>query len=285
MSEAAPAAPAAPTPPPPPAAPPAAPAAPEAPWHGLTEPDAQAYVNNKGWKTPADIVKSYQGAEKLIGRDPNTLLTIPRPDDPAGFRAVMAKLGLPESPDKYELDVPQGVTPDEGYQKWARETFHKLGLPAQVVKELTKEHNAYVANTLGQQQKDYDLKVAGEKSDLLKEWGAGHERMMAAAKAAAGNLGFNQQMIDAMESSIGYAGTMKFFASLGQKLGESSFATGQDKGAKFGTGMTPEEARVEFEAMKLDATVRAALLDGQHPGHKAAVEKQQRLFKYMYPDE
>jgi hypothetical protein len=44
--------------------------------------------------------------------------------------------------------------------------------------------------------------------------------MMAAATNAANTLGFTKEMVGSMEKTVGYAATMKFFAQLGQKLGE-----------------------------------------------------------------
>lgn len=258
-----------------------------APWHGIADPEAAAYVANKGWNSPADVVKSYQGAEKLIGRDPATLVTLPRADDPAGFRTLLGKLGLPETPDKYEFSPPpQGLTPDAGYEAWARGTFHKVGLLPDQVKALTAEHNNYVAGILQQQAKDYELAVTQDKAALLKEWGGGHERMMAAAKSAATALGFTAEMIEAIERTNGYAGTYKFFANLGQKMGEDGFVTGGDKngGGGFGKTMTPAEAKVEIDAMKLDPVAKIALTDSQHPGHKAAKEKWNKLHSVAYPE-
>lgn len=255
-----------------------------APWHGITEPEIASYVENKGWKAPADVIKSYQGAEKLIGRDPSTLLPIPRADDPAGFRSVMAKLGLPETPDKYEFAKAEGITPDEGYVGWAKSAFHKVGMTAAQVKELTAEHNAYVAAQLKQQETDYNLAVEADKKALLAEWKGGHERMMTAAKTAVAALGFTQPMIDAMERTVGYAATMKHFAELGQKLGESSFSSGTQKTNTFGPTMAPAEAKAEWEKMKADPVMIAALKDTNHPNHKSAKEKQTQLFAVMYPE-
>ena len=253
------------------------------PWHGINDPTEAAYVQNKGWQSPADVIKSYQGAEKLIGRDPNTLVALPRADDPAGFRAVMAKLGLPETPDKYEFAKADGLKADEGYVGWAKNTFHKVGMTAAQVKELTTEHNAYVAAQLKQQQTDYNLSVDADKKALLAEWRGGHERMMTAAKTAVNALGFTQPMIDAMERTVGYAATMKHFAELGQKLGESSFSSGSQKTSTFGPTLAPAEAKVEWEKMKADPVMVAALKDTQHPNHKSAKEKQTQLFAVMYP--
>lgn len=255
-------------------------------WHGLPETDTEglAYVANKGWKAPADIIKSYQGAEKLIGRDPSTLIPLPRADDPAGFRAVMSKLGLPEKPEGYEFAKPaDGTKLDEGYQTWARSTFHELGLPAQTVKALTAKHNEYIAGVLAQQEKDYNLAVESDKKALLNEWRDGHERMLNAAQMAAKALGFKPEMIDAIERSVGYANTYKFFAELGKKMGEGSFVTGDGK-PSFNGQMTPADAKAEWDKMKLNATEMAALNDRSHPGFKAATDKKRNLFAIMYPE-
>jgi hypothetical protein len=58
------------------------------------------------------------------------------------------------------------------------------------VKALTASTTSTSPAQMAQSAKDYELKVTSEKSELLKEWGGGHERMMAAAKSAATTLGF-----------------------------------------------------------------------------------------------
>ncbi len=261
--------------------------APAAAWHGLPETDAAglAYVANKGWKGPQDVIKSYQGAEKLIGRDPSMLIPVPAADDAVGFRSVMTKLGLPESPDKYEFAAPpDGLTVDKTYETWARSTFHEIGLPAPVVKALTAKHNEFIANAQAQAAKDYELSVQADKKALLAEWKGGHERMLNAAKTAAKTLGFTPEMIDGIERTVGYAGTWKFMAALGVKMGEDGFATSGDGSKQFGAQQTPDEAKAEWEKMKLDPTTLAALKDKNHPGHKAAAAKKSALFQIMYPE-
>jgi hypothetical protein len=252
-------------------------------WHGYTEPADVEYVKNKGWQGAPDAVKGYREVEKLIGRDPSTLLVMPRADDPAGLRSVFSKLGLPETADKYEFaKPPEGVTPDASYEKFARDTFHKIGLLPNQVKELTGAHNNYVKEVLTKQESDYNLSVETDKKALIAEWKGGHERMMNAAKTAANALGFDADMIDGIERAKGYAGTWKFFAELGKKMGEDGFVASGDTTGFSGT-LTPAEAKSQWEAMKLDATAIAALKDVSHPGHKAAKAKQDSLFKVMYP--
>jgi hypothetical protein len=88
-------------------------------------------------------------------------------------------------------------------------------------------------------------------------------------------------MIDAIESQIGYANTMKFFANLGVKLGEDNFESG-DGSPRFNGTMTPDEAKAEWAKFSADPSNKAALFDNQHPGHKAAKARQTELFAIMY---
>lgn len=251
----------------------------------MTEAADVSYIENKGWKSPADLYKSYRGAETLIGRDPNSLIAIPRADDPAGLRAAYAKLGMPAEASKYTIFAPEGAQVNEGYANWARETFHKLGLSVAQGHELTKSYTEFSQKTANEATATYERSVAVDKGTLQREWGGGFERMMGAAKTAKNALGFTDQMVDALEMEIGYAGVMKFFAGLGQKLGEDSFV-GSDNGGgqRFNGTMTPDEARQQWEAMKLDTTQMAALKDNSHPGHEGAKKKQTDLFKIMYPE-
>lgn len=258
--------------------------APQPAWHGLPETDTDGlnYIKNKGWAGPQDVIKSYQGAEKLIGRDPSTLISMPRADDPAGLLGVMDKLGRPADATKYEFSKPaDGIGLDEGYQTWARGTFHEIGLTAAQVKTLTAKHNEYIKGVLDKQAQDYNLSVETDKRALLSEWKDGHERKMQAATSAAKSLGFTPEMMDAIEQVVGYAGAYKFFADLGQKMGEDSLGGGGNRG--FDTGLTPAEAKAQWETLRVDANWKAAAGDPMHPNHAKAKKQQTDLFAIMYP--
>lgn len=254
------------------------------PWHGSSDQAVADYVKNKGWSGPADVIKSYQGAEKLIGRDPNTLISMPRADDPAGLRAVLGKLGLPESADKYEFAKPEGFEPDQAFLAHQRAAFHKAGLLPTQVKEITAAHNEYVKGVLKTQADTYRVTVEADRKALASEWGGGHERKMIAAQSAAKALGFSAEMIDAIERTVGYAGTWKFFADLGGRLSEDSFVSPAGGKPAFNTGMTPDEAKAQWEAMKGDPNIVKALKDSMHPNHEAQAKKQRALFAAMYPE-
>jgi len=252
----------------------------------LTDAADAAYVQNKGWQGVGDLYKSYRAAEKMIGRDPNSLLVMPRADDPTGFRETMTKLGMPAEAAKYDFGkFPEGFTPDEKVIGWAKEAFHAAGLTNKQAQDVIAANVRFTAERNAAQEQEYNIRVTADKQNLQREWGGGFERMMNSAKVAARSLGLTGEDVDALEQARGYAGTMKFLAELGKKLSEDTFHTGDrdNGGQRFSDTMTPQEATVEWEKMKMDPNTQKALFDTSHPGHKETKAKQAKLFAIMYP--
>lgn len=256
-------------------------------WHGLDatkDADAVSYIENKGWKSPADVVASYRGVEKFVGRDPSTLAVIPRADDVEGTRALLGRLGMPAEAKGYEIDSPKDLQADPAFQDFIRGAFHKAGLTAAQAKNLSADYNNFLREQAKQVAKDYDLNSEADRKTLEKEWGAGFDRMVNRGKLAAEQLGFSGEVVDAIEEKIGFAATMKLFAEIGGKLGEASFVGSDSGGApRFSGAMTPAEAQQEWNNAKMDPNFIKALQDTSNPGHAAAKEKQTKLFKIMYP--
>lgn len=258
----------------------------EAPWHGIADPTVADYVKNKGWQGPADVVKSYMGAEKLIGRSPDQLLVMPRADDPDGMRQVFQKLGMPEKPDAYDmkLGLPKDAKVDEGFAKGMQQILHEANVTKSQADVLVGKYNAMLTAAAEQQAKDYELNVQADKAALLDEWKGGHDRMMAKAKAAAQTLGFTPEMIDGIEKTVGYAGTYKLLAEIGAKLGEDGLVTNGGKTPTFDGMLTPAEAKAEWDRMRSDTNIVSALKDPTHPRNKEYAARQKVLFGVMYPE-
>lgn len=257
-----------------------------APWHGFTAPEDVAYVTNKGWTGVGDVVKSYRGAEKLIGKPADSLLTLPQEGDQAGWDAVYSRLGRPESPDKYDLmtGAPEGAQADPDVMKHIGGLFHAAGLNAKQASLIAKGYNEFVAQRAEQEMKDYNLNLQADRNTLQQEWGGGFDRMMGTAKMAARALDLPEAAINGIEAELGYANTMKLFAQIGQKLGEDKFVGGEGGGAaRFDAQLTPQEAGAQISQMDLDPNVRAALTNRDHPAHKATVAKRSKLFSIAYP--
>jgi hypothetical protein len=257
-----------------------------APWYGQADEDTAAYIKVKGWQDSSAVIKSYREAEKFLGRDPNSLLTIPRADDAAGQMAMFDKLGRPAEAKGYDMTGGiKGMQVDPTFAPVVADIFHKAGLTKAQGDAVAKAYNEYALKGAEAELADYNQRVDADKATLQAEWRGGFERKFQAAVAAAEHLGLPAEAIDGIESKIGYAETIKLLSNIGAKLGEDKFvgSEGGNPGGFF-NGMTPAEAKAAWAQKLLDPSFSAALTDRNHPGHKAAAAEQTRMFKVMYPE-
>lgn len=239
---------------------------------------SRGYIQNKGWKSPGEIVESYKSLESNFGVPENQLLKLPKDEsDAEGWNKTWNKLGRPEKPEGYGLKDKEGKAND--FQKWASETFHGAGLTAKQAQAVVTRWDAHVAEQNKAQETAFNQKVEQEIAGLKSEWGMAHDQNMKQAQAAARSLGVTDQVIDALEKQMGYSATMKLFQKVGSKIGEGDFVTG-DRGNSFGSAMTPEAAKAKIEEIKLDADFQRKWREG---GVKEKNELE-RLHRYAYPE-
>lgn len=238
------------------------------------------YVQNKGWKAPADLVNSYRNLEKLHGVPPDQILKLPKEDDAEGWKGVWQKLGAPDSPDKYEIPMPEAGG-DEGFAKWARETFHGMNMPAGMARKLVESYNQYAASLGEGATKEYTAKVEADTTALKQKWGADYENNINLAKRAATELGLDGGKVEALEKALGFGGLMEFVHGLGTKLGTSDEFVGGDGKGGSGAPNTQAAALSRIRDLKGDKswTARYAAGDAE------AKSEMKRLMQIAYPGE
>lgn len=252
------------------------------PWYNGASEDVVAFIQNKGWQDdPLRVVEGYRNAEKLVGADPKSIVKLPREGDADGWNEVWTRLGAPESADGYEFDAPEGVTVDAEYMNWAKEMFAGLKVPASMAKQIVAKNNELVAQREAAAEEQYNNQVAADKEALKKEWAQGHDNMMNVAKQAANSLGFTPEMVDSIEKTVGYAGTYKFLASLGEKMGEAKFVSGDGNQGGDPTNITPAQAQAKVAEFNLQWG--DILRDPTHPLHKGKVAERRQLIGLAYP--
>lgn len=258
----------------PPAAPAATPPAASSDWTSGFDADTKGYIQNKGFKDPGSVIESYRNFEKLMGAPKERILKVPeKAEDVEGWNGIYQKLGRPEKPEGYKFEMK-----DQEFGKWAQGTFHELGLSESQAAKLVGKWNEYANGVSTKQQESYANKISQEGEALKKEWGAAYDQNIAQAKRAVQGLGLDGEKIDALEKVMGFAGVMKFVHSLGTKLGEDSFVSGDSKSGGFGA-MTPEAAMNRINAIKADKSFVEKYLAGD----LAARQEMERLHKFAYP--
>ena len=227
----------------------------------------------------ADGMKMLVHAQRMVGRDKVALPGADAPDE--DWAAVYDRLGRPESPQDYELALPEGVPEDlavdEELTGRFREQAHKLGLLPRQVQGLYAwfmGEQAQGGETAGQA-----MEAAG--AELRREWGAAYGRNLDAARRAGRLLGGEALLKHLEESGIGNdPQVIRAFARAGRLLAE---ADAPDAGTADGFARTGEGARAEIARLQGDAAFMAAYRDRQHPDHAGAMSRMRGLFEAAYP--
>jgi hypothetical protein len=164
-----------------------------------------------------------------------------------------AKLGRPESPDKYDIkrgELPEGLDWDDALEGAFRAQAHQLGLnnkQAQAIVDLWTEQRKAAFQSLAEQVET--SRVEAEKA-LKAEWGHAYDQKAQLAVKGLEYLG-GEELADLVQSELGNnPKVMKAFAKLGESLMESGIITG-DAGENSGDS---ERARQEITEIRSKLT-------------------------------
>lgn len=243
-------------------------------WTSGFDEATSAFVENKGWKTPGDAITSYQNLEKFAGGS-KSLVELPGVDaDESALNSFYSKLGRPDAPDNYKLNVPDGA--DEGLTGWFKNTVHQIGLSDKQASALFDAYNEmYESRNLADAENS--VKQSEQAVDNLKrEWGKDFEANVDAGRIAARELGYKDEDLQGLQDKIGDYELLKLFANIGSKMGEPGFAGGDKENSTF--GLTPAVARQQLQDLKSDQTFMSQYL----AGNKDAIAKMTRLNEVAY---
>lgn len=243
--------------------------------------DTLTYVNGKGFKTPADVVASYRGAEKLIGVSPDRVVKIPDGDfNQELFNTQIAdRIGRPKEAAGYELTklVPAGQ--DTKFAETAQGKFHELGLTSRQAQELTKWWNGQAGDMTKAQTEATTAKHNAEVSTLKAEWGNQFDSNAALVDKAAAEFKMTPEQVTALKSTMGPAAAMKFLHTIGSKLGVSdTFVTGDGRQTSFAGGMTADQAKNEIAALRKDQAFIAKYTNGDAEAKRRMVDLHARAY-------
>ncbi len=242
-------------------------------------------VKAKGWKGPADALLSYQNLEKVFGADKagRTILAPKSDDDADGWSAIYNRLGRPESPDKYELPVPEGD--DGSFAQAVAPVLHELGLTGKQAKGLAEWWNQTSAQRIEAESEGFAVKSEAEYKELQKEWGAAAAQNEELAKRAvlkfSKEAGIDETTFDAMERAIGTAKLMKLFHSIGSQFAEGSFVSSD---TPTGGAMMPAQAKNKIAGMFADQEFMGRYMNTDERVRAGAIEEMLRLQRMANPE-
>ena len=192
------------------------------------------------------LAKSYINATRMIGQDkvavPNQNSTEDQWDE------VYNKLGRPESPDKYKLEVQSETAPlDESAVKQFAENAHKLGLNNKQAQGILEFYKNSMEGSVQQARIDTETAQANAEAELRKEWGRSYEENIKKAGAVA-KANINQDVLN-MELKDGtrlgdHPAIIKGFANIANLMSEDKLVSTDSETVDRGTDYEAEISKI-----------------------------------------
>jgi len=192
------------------------------------------------------LAKSYINATRMIGQDKVAVPNNNSTDDQ--WNEVYNKLGRPESPDKYKLEVKSDVVPlDDGAIKSFAENAHKLGLNNKQAQGILEFYKESMEGSVQQSKVDTETAQANAEAQLRKEWGRAFDDNIKKAGAVA-KANMNPQILD-MELKDGtrlgdHPEVIKGFANIANLLSEDKLVGTESENVSQGVDYQSEISKI-----------------------------------------
>jgi len=192
------------------------------------------------------LAKSYVNATRMIGQDKVAVPNNNSTEDQ--WNEVYNKLGRPESPDKYKLEVNSDVVPlDESAIKSFTENAHKLGLNNKQAQGILEFYKNSMEGSVQQSQVDMETAQAQAEQELRKEWGRAYDDNIRKAGALA-KANMNPEILD-MQLQDGtrlgdHPAIIKGFASIANLLSEDKLVSTESENVSQGTDYAAEISKI-----------------------------------------
>jgi len=227
------------------------------------------------------LVKSYIHAQSMVGADK---VVIPKEGaKPEEIDAFYNKLGRPKTAQEYNLEklqLPEGF--QEQDDQLVRNFAHSLGLNNKQANDLNKFLLKTATEAMEEQKTAAATAYKAAETELRKDWGSEFDTNMIKARLAINTFG-GQELKDNLEK-LGLQDNpllAKAFAKIGKALSEDQAFHSAGMREGFAPGV--DSAKMEISKLNLDSEFQKAYVQLDHPGHKEAVERMNRLYSTAYP--
>lgn len=240
------------------------------------------------FKTLDGALKSYANLEKSLGS--SNKVTIPSEnaskEEIALFRS---KLGVPESPDGYKIERPEGL-PDELWGQDRVTSFqtkaHELGLSAKQATELAKWQAEHVGGDYKQTLENVAAQREATVTELKKDWGNSFEANVALAEKGAAAAGLTPEVLRSTPELSNNPHFIRAMQAVAMKLGEDRGAAATIRGGSAGSIAinTPEAAQAEISRIRMDKGHAYNNPQASARDKQAAVDYVARLYTIKNPE-
>jgi hypothetical protein len=249
------------------------------------------YIQNKGWKSPADMLESYVSMEKVVGLEragqadrilvkPKDLGPDAKPEEITAHQQATKEYwskvgGVPKDAAGYDVKLPEAFKDNPVYQK-ASEIFLKSGLPAHFAQPMLDTFTAMNAEV----DAGIQSAINAEEATLAKDPAfAANKEISRRAVQAAGITDAEASLIGAV---LGPKRAHEAFVKLGAAFKEGATPGGNGGGGEGGSkgfSMTREQAAAKATEMRKDPQFQANYLSPNPAVRKVAIEQIEALDK------
>ena len=232
---------------------------------------SEAYRNDPNIEKFTEIdalAKSYINATKMIGQDKVVIPTNNSTEE--HWDEVYAKLGRPESADKYILDAKSEVVNfDESAIKSFAEQSHKLGLNNKQAQGILEFYKNNMEGTAQQAKIDTETAQAQAEQQLRQEWGRDFEGKVKQAGALA-KANINPEVLDMTLSNGTRLGDhpeiIKGFAKIAGMMQEDKIVATESENAQ-------SVSNIEEEISSIINDRQGPYWNKGHPDHDKMVQQ------------
>lgn len=229
-------------------------------WLAGVPDDLRGLAEERGWKEPADALRTARQMEEFLGADKaGRGLVLPRDEaDTEGYERVFKALGRPDAPEGYELDsVIKDPDVDQAFMGGMGKAMHEAGLSKAQAHQLTGAYQKFYEDVMAEGERRYQAEVAEVERSLSPEVVESARRGFRLFGLAEGEA---REVSRAIEGALGVKAATELFARLGQSVGEDRPVEGA---RSMGLVGSPEAALRRLDRLKLDEAFTKRYLAGE----------------------
>lgn len=263
------------------AAPAGAPAAEKAWYETFADQTLAASPAVQRFKTPEEAAKGYVNAIAKLGKDPDSLIELPKdPADADAMRAVFTRLGLPDTPEGYGLALEGASERDTALLSDFAAKAHASGMLPQHAKAAMAWYVEQQAAAVKAAETAWTDRVNTGVATLKTELGAAYEQTNREVTLFLERYG-DEAMREALkpENRGAYPGMVRMIAKAIGAMAEPGTTDTRSGDADTGGArvLSPLQAKAALTTFDADEAKQKALWDAAHPQHKAVLEERRRL--------
>lgn len=219
-------------------------------WRAGIPEDLRADPSLATFKDVGGLAKAYRDTKAMVGAGPLKAPADDAPDEEWG--AYYAKLGRPESPDKYGFEAPKlpegmGEIDPEGLSGFRKEA-HAAGLTDRQAGRLMNWYATYHMGTVDKLTAQTGADKAKVMAELKSEWGPAYDRNVRLARQAVKDLFEDDAaMAAAVEDAGNHVPWLKGLHRIGERMLEHGEIT-----ANLPAGETLEDVQARMDKMRED---------------------------------